>query len=155
MVFQESVIRRGPIICTSEFIRCKGKGLVCQNESFWYKFRVLGLRTIMSGFTLVVTSLKLLGKKMKEYICIVFHKDLPQSSHSNFQDPRDSVRQWNRQPIAQFEENRMNVCAISNPKPTSAQSTREKAIEKLTNSLQNISVNLIEASQKVNNNFQR
>ena len=90
---------------------------------------------------------------MKEYICIVFHKDLPRSSHCNFQDPRDIIRQWNRKPIAQFEENRMNVCAISNPNPTPVQSTMEKVIEKLTNGLQNLSANLIKVSQKVNNNF--
>lgn len=37
------------------------------------------------------------------------------TQNGQFQDQKESMRQWSRQPIAQFEENRMNASTISFP----------------------------------------
>jgi hypothetical protein len=90
------------------------------------------------------------AKLQDEYLPQYFRaKYLPQSSCGHSQDRKDNFRHRNSQPIAQFEENKVNVHSVSSPTLSSAWwSHLEQHVENLRKIIQD----KIKASQKETNN---
>jgi hypothetical protein len=48
------------------------------------------------------------------------------------------MQHWNRSSVAQFEENTMGVCLVSNPQLTPTQSTMDQTFENLVKAIQDL-----------------
>jgi hypothetical protein len=69
-------------------------------------------------------------------------KHLYQSHHDNFLDQRNNLRQWNKQSIAEFEENKMTIRTISSP--NTVETTIKQTLENLMKVIQDMSENIKE-----------